>query len=80
MKHTSQDIIKEFLHKEITDTAKELHLTNEQMSELLDISTRSYGYIKSGRNSCSSVALLYYLVKVCPNTSEFIRKVKHIIQ
>lgn len=79
MKSENHIIIKEFLINEITTTAKEKNLTDEQIAELLDISVRAYYYIKSGKNTCSTITLLQYLVKVCPNVENFIDKVKNLI-
>lgn len=79
MKSENESIIKEFLHKEITVNARKQNLTDEQVAELLGISVRSYYYIKSGKNNCSSATLLQYLVRICPDVEDFINKVRNLI-
>lgn len=79
MKSENHIIIKEFLINEITTTAKEKNLTDEQIAELLDISVRAYYYIKSGKNNCSTVTLLQYLIRVCPDVDNFLNRIKTLI-
>lgn len=75
-----QKIFKEFLRNEIIQTAKEQHLTDEKIAEILKISARSYYYIKSGRNLCSSTTLVLYLANICPDTNNFINRANELLQ
>lgn len=79
MKTENQNIFKEFLRKEIIRNAKEQNLTDEQVAEMLDISVRSYYYIKSGKNNCSSTTLFMYLIRICPDMNDFFNRAKSII-
>lgn len=79
MKTENQNIFKEFLRKEIIRNAKEQNLTDEQVTEMLDISVRTYYYIKSGKNNCSSTTLFMYLIRICHDMNNFFNRAKSII-
>ena len=74
-----QKIFKEFLRNEIVKTAKEQHLTDEKIAEILKISARSYYHIKSGENNCSSTTLILYLANICPDTDDFISRANELL-
>ena len=76
MKHMYKDSMKPFIHAEITNTVKELALTQEQTAEILGIEDRTYYYFKSGKTMCSATTLLIYLACMCPDTKKFIAKLK----
>ena len=78
MKHSYKDCIKPFLSKQLSNAAKELNLTQEQIAELLQINTRSYAYIQAGVYMCSTTTLLLYLTRVCDNPEKFLSEAKKI--
>lgn len=56
-----EDILKEYLAKKIKETRKQEKLTQEQMAEELNISTRSYANIEHGQSICKVQTLFHFL-------------------
>lgn len=76
MKHPYRDEMKPFISKQLTECAKELGLTQEQIAELLEIDTRSYAYLQAGVYMCSATTLLLFLTRVCPDPEKFLQEAK----
>lgn len=79
MKHVLQKELKDFLQKQIIKTAAEQDLTQDQVSELLGIDTRSYAYLKAGTYMCSASTLIVYLARMCPDPLAFIESARQVI-
>ncbi len=76
MNHPYKDALKPFISQQLTECAKELSLTQEQIAELLEIDTRSYVYLQAGVYMCSATTLLLFLTRVCPNPEQFLKEAK----
>lgn len=51
-----------------------------KMAVRLEMSTRSYADLKSGNNGCSGLTLALFLICVCPDASEFLRKLRDALE
>lgn len=80
MNHPYKDSIKPFLHDEVINTVEDLHLTQEEASEILGIEPRTFAYFKAGKTMFSSTTLLMYLSRLCINYTEFFAKLKRAIE
>ncbi len=56
-----EDIIKQHLAKKMKETRNKLELTQEQMSEKLKITPRSYIDIEHGNSLCKTTTLFHFL-------------------
>lgn len=54
-------VLKKYLTKKIKEVRKSLGLTQEEMAEKMDISTRSYVDIEHGISLCKTVTLFQFL-------------------
>ena len=54
--------------------------TLDKMADRLEMSTRSYADLKSGNNGCSGLTLALFLIYVCPDASEFLRKLRDALE
>ena len=79
MKHMYQPNIKPFLQEQIMKAAEEQGLSKEKASELLGIDSRSYAYLKSGRNMCSATTLLMFITKMCPDPMAFVESARKVV-
>ena len=79
MKHMYQPNIKPFLQEQIMKAAEEQGLSKEKASEILGIDSRSYAYLKSGKNMCSATTLLLFLTRMCTDTNAFISAAKKVV-
>ncbi len=60
---TETERLRSFMASELYDMRQRLELTQEEMSELLDINVRSYIYLEHGDYMCSTRTLLLYLLR-----------------
>jgi len=79
MKQKYQEKLKVFLRTQIIKTVNERNLTIDKAANILDIDPRSFSYLKSGKTMCSTATLIIYLVKLCPDTEQFLTEAKKII-
>ena len=79
MKHMYKDNIKPFLREQIIKAAETQNLSKEKAAEILGIDSRSYAYLKSGKNMCSASTLIVYLAKMCPDPVAFIEAAKEVV-
>ncbi len=79
MKHIYQEQFKPFIQAQISAAAKEKKLTMDETAELLAIDTRTYAYVKAGTTMCSASTLLMYLAELCPDTDQFIRELRELV-
>ena len=80
MKHQYHERLKTFIQKEITETATELALTNEEVSVLLGVSSRNYSNIKSGKYSCSAETLSSFIVNMCTDKNKFLERLTEAVK
>ena len=76
MNHLYKDALKPFISSQLSECAKELSLTQEQIAELLEIDTRSYAYLQAGVYMCSATTLLLFLTRICPDPEKFLKEAK----
>lgn len=68
--------LKKVFCKNIIMTRTALGLTLEQMANKLSMDPRSYIDIDHGKNSCSALTLILYLIYCCPDVKAFLSEVK----
>ena len=79
MTHQYHDIVRDFIRKEVLETASKLNLTNEETAEKLRVSVRNYSYFKSGEQGCSAETLSLYLVNLCIDKIDFLNRLEIVI-
>lgn len=58
---------------------KKLNISQEQMAELLDISSRAYEYLEHGEYLCSTPVFLRFLLHSGVNTTELLEELDEIL-
>lgn len=53
----------------------ELGYTQNKMSEILCMDTRSYAKIENAKGGCSALTLALYFIYVCPDVKDFLKQV-----
>lgn len=71
---SSKEKVKHFMMLEFRNVRIDLNVSQEQMSEILDISVRSYSDLEKGKYMCSSVTLINYMIKCVDDYSSFMEK------
>ena len=56
-----EEFLKKYLSQKIKETRKQQGLTQEQMAEALDISTRAYVNLEHGKSICKVQTLFHFL-------------------
>lgn len=55
------DTLKSYFRDELKNKRQELKLSQEEMAERLNISTRSYSDLEHGANFCSAITLICFI-------------------
>lgn len=58
---TATELLKHYLKNELADTRAQLGLSQERMSENLNISLRSYSNLEHGKYCCSLTTFINYV-------------------
>ena len=72
MRKTYQRLIREYFCRTIFEYRIQEDLTQLQMAERLCMDERSYIDLEHGKNGCSMVTLVLYLIFECPDTDAFL--------
>ena len=72
MRKTYQRLIREYFCRMIFEYRIQEDLTQLQMAERLCMDERSYIDLEHGKNGCSVVTLVLYLVFECPDSDAFL--------
>ena len=80
MREEYTKILKSLFCESLSECQKDQQLTLDKMADLLEMSTRSYADLKSGNNGCSGLTLALFLIYVCPDASEFLRKLRRAFE
>lgn len=72
MRKTYQRLIREYFCRTIFEYRIQEDLTQLQMAERLCMDERSYIDLEHGKNGCSVVTLVLYLVFECPDSDAFL--------
>lgn len=78
MKTLYLKILKHYLHVQMKDTRKELHMTQAQMAEKLEIDTRSYSDIDTGKSLCSTLTFVMFLIYFCKDPMKLLEDIKKL--
>lgn len=76
---SSKEKVKHFMMLEFRNVRVELNVSQEKMSELLDISVRSYSDLENGKYMCSCNTLINYLVKCVDDPVSFFKRLAQVI-
>ena len=73
-------ILKSLFCESLSECQEVQQFTLDKMAEHLEMSTRSYADLKNGNNGCSGLTLALFQIYVCPDASEFLRKLRDAIE
>lgn len=73
-------ILKSLFCESLSACQEDQQLTLDKMADRLEMSTRSYADLKSGNNGCSGLTLALFSIYVCPDASEFLRKLRDALE
>lgn len=77
MKNLYRQALIETVQASFKETRKEiLHISQDEMSEKLLLSCRSYIEFERGRSLCNSLSLVLYLIYYCPDPVGFLEDVR----
>ena len=76
---TERKRLRAFMAADLYDTRQRLELTQEEMSELLDINVRSYIYLEHGDYMCSTRTLLLYLLRCRADAAGFLPRAGEVM-
>lgn len=81
MKNLYKQALIETVQASFKVTRKEiLHISQDEMSEKLLLSCRSYIELEHGRSLCNSLSLVLYLIYYCPDPAAFLNDAKLAIE
>ena len=69
-------ILRRFFYEQLIHSRHERALTQAQMAGILSMDERSYVYLDHGKNSCSSLTLVLYLIYVCNDPLVFLESLR----
>ena len=72
MRKTYQRLIREYFCRTIFEYRMQADLTQLQMAERLCMDERSYIDLEHGKNGCSVVTRVLYLIFECPDSDAFL--------
>lgn len=72
MRKTYQRLLREYFCRMIFEYRIQENLTQLQMAERLCMDERSYIDLEHGKNGCSVVTLVLYLIFECPDSDAFL--------
>ena len=78
MRKTYQRLIREYFCRTIFEYRIHADLTQLQMAERLCMDERSYIDLEHGKNGCSVVTLILYLIFECPDSDAFLMDMEHL--
>ncbi len=80
MREEYHNKLKIFFRNKLLLTRGFLNLTQEQMSERLEISLRNYSELERGKNSCNALTLVLFLIYCCPDVKQFLNELKELYE
>lgn len=80
MRNTYHRLIREYFCRMIFEYRMQEDLTQLQMAERLCMDERSYIDLEHGKNGCSVVTLILYLVFECPDSDSFLLDMERLYQ
>ena len=81
MKNLYKQALIKTIQASFKETRKEiLHISQDEMSEKLLLSCRSYIELEHGKSICNSLSLVLYLIYYCPDTVAFLDDAKKAIE
>ena len=72
MRKVYNQILKEHMHKHLRTDRAAMNLTLAQMAELLEMVPRSYASLEYGQSGASTVTMVLYLKRFCPDVMAFV--------
>ena len=76
MNNQIREIIKQYTRSEMLKTRSQLKITQVEMASRLNISSREYTNIESGKVCCSTITMLVYLNEICSDSEKFLDGLK----
>lgn len=78
MRNTYHRLIREYFCRMIFEYRMQEDLTQLQMAERLCMDERSYIDLEHGKNGCSVVTLILYLIFECPDSDAFLMDMEQL--
>ena len=78
MRKTYHRLIREYFCRTIFEYRIQADLTQLQMAERLYMDERSYIDLEHGKNGCSVVTLILYLIFECPDSDAFLMDMEQL--
>ena len=73
MREQLHAILRDFFRGELLKTHHNTEgMTQELMASILEMSTRAYADLESGKSCCSAETLVLYLHRLCPDAGAFL--------
>lgn len=79
MKSTLKSSLRNYMSKRLLNTRKANHLTQAKFAEHLMMDTRSYSSLEHGKNLCSMLTFVLYLVFFCKDFDTLICELREIV-
>ena len=76
MRELYLSILKTYFHEKLIHLRSALGLTQEQMADLLRMNCRNYVYLDHGKNCCSALTLVLFLLYVCDDPVAFLEELR----
>lgn len=72
MRDLLHTVLRDYFRSELLKTHHNTEgMTQERMASILEMSTRAYADLESGKSCCSAETLVLYLRRLCPDAQAF---------
>lgn len=80
MRKQYTDTLRHFFHMKVKRSRKDLGITQEEMADRLLMAGRTYIDLEQGKNCCSALTLVLYLIYVCADPAVFLAELKQALE
>lgn len=80
MRKQYSQIFKTFFHEKLLHCRADLGLTQEEMACRLSMANRTYVDLDHGKNGCSGLTLVLFLIYVCSDPMSFLEELRTIFE
>lgn len=80
MRKTYHTLLKHHFHNTLVRTRTHLGLTQSEMAERLAMDDRSFTDLDHGKNCCSAITLVLFLIYVCEDVDGFLDELQRVFE
>lgn len=80
MRKQLNDILKLHFQRNVKATRGKLGISQEDMADRLLMAGRTYIDLEQGKNCCSALTLVLYLIYVCADPAVFLAELKQMLE